>query len=55
MNRIWANRVIAGTKVWAEVPKARKDAVFAELQGRVISGEITKERLAELTGQELST
>ena len=27
MNRIWANRLEAGTQVWASVPNSRKDAV----------------------------
>ena len=35
MNNIWANRLIAGTRVWAEVPESRKEAVAAILRTRV--------------------
>ena len=45
MNKIWANRLIAGTKTWDEVPDNRKKGVEAELQGRVDSGEITQEEM----------
>ncbi|MBQ7609095.1 MAG: hypothetical protein IJU76_14190 [Desulfovibrionaceae bacterium] len=48
MDRIWANRLIAGTKTWNEVPEKRKEAVLAELKARVDSGEITQERLDEI-------
>ena len=44
MNKIWANRLIAGTKTWADVIKAgREDGVLSELKARVASGEITAE------------
>ena len=36
MNEIWANRLIAGTKTWAEVPASRKGAVKAVLGNRVL-------------------
>jgi hypothetical protein len=32
MNRIWANRLEAGTKIWAECPANRKIAVDIILQ-----------------------
>ena len=50
MNEIWANRLIAGTKTWDEVPASRKNAVKNVLRGRVESGEITPEQFEEITG-----
>ena len=52
MNEIWANRLIAGTKVWAQVPASRKNGVKSVLLERVESGEITAERYTEITGEE---
>ena len=53
MNKIWANRLIAGTKTWADVIKAnRVDGVLEELRGRVESGEITAEKFKEITGED---
>ena len=52
MNEIWANRLVAGTKSWAECPASRKNAVKAVLAGRVESEAITAERYAEITGEE---
>lgn len=52
MNEIWANRLIAGTKVWSQVPASRKNGVKAVLLERVESGEITEERYTEITGEE---
>lgn len=51
MNGIWANRLVAGTKLWAEVPASRKAAVKAILAERVSSGTITAERYEEITGE----
>lgn len=51
MIKIWANRLVAGTKTWEDVPSARKEAVLAELKGRVVIGEITAERFEEITGE----
>ena len=48
MDKIWANRLIAGTKVWADVPEKRKEGVLAELISRVATGEITQERVDEI-------
>lgn len=48
MDKIWANRLIAGTKVWTEVPASRKETVKAELERRVQAGEITAERYEEI-------
>lgn len=52
MNKIWANRLIAGTQYWSEVPAYRASAVDAELKSRVASGEITAERYTEITGED---
>ncbi len=51
MNAIWANRLVAGDKQWADVPASRKNAVKAVLAGRVASGAITAEQYADITGE----
>lgn len=51
MAKIWANRLIAGTKTWDEVPAERKVEVLAELKNRVESGKITADKYAEITGE----
>lgn len=51
MAKIWANRIIGGTKVWEQVPASRKASVLEELRNRVESGEITAERFEEITGE----
>lgn len=51
MNEIWANRLIAGTKTWEEMPASRRKAVKAILTERVADGEITAERFEEITGE----
>lgn len=52
MNKIWANRLIAGTQEWSSVPGYRKSGVKAELASRVADGEITADRYLEITGEE---
>lgn len=52
MNEIWANRLAAGTKKWAEVPSSRKNAVKAVLAGRVEKGVITAGQYTGITGEE---
>ena len=52
MNKIWANRLIAGTQVWDSVPDYRKSGVKTELASRVEDGEITADRYAEITGDQ---
>lgn len=52
MNAIWANRLIAGTKTWDEMPASRQKGVKAELADRVESGEITADRYKEITGED---
>lgn len=52
MARIWANRLEAGTKTWAECVKAgRADAVRTVLREDVVAGVITAERYQEITGE----
>lgn len=52
MNKIWANRLIAGNKfTWADVPASRKSGVLEELRSRVESGDITAEKFEEITGE----
>ena len=53
MNRIWANRLIAGTKTWDEVPTNRKNAVKAILAEDVADSKngMTAELYAEITGE----
>ncbi len=48
MNEIWANRLVAGTKAWADVPASRKNGVKAVLRGRVANETITPERYEEI-------
>ncbi len=55
MAKIWANRLVAGTKFWHQVPASRKSAVLEELRSRVESGEITAERFEEITGESCGT
>ena len=51
MNRIWANRLEAGTQEWASVPASRKTAVDAILRADVEAGKLTAERYTEITGE----
>ncbi len=56
MNEIWANRLIAGTKTWAQCVKSgRSESVKAVLQERVKSGVITAEKYKEIVGEEVKT
>lgn len=52
MDKIWANRLIAGTKTWAEMPASRRPGVKAELAKRVDKGEVTQEQYKEITGED---
>ncbi len=52
MNEIWANRLIAGTKTWAQCVKSgRSEGVKKALAERVKSGVLTKEKYNEITGE----
>jgi hypothetical protein len=44
MAKIWANRLIAGTKTWDEVPTSRKSSVKTELKKRVADNIITSDK-----------
>lgn len=48
MDKIWANRLIAGDKAWSDVPEKRRDAVKQELSARVADGIINEERMSEI-------
>ena len=50
MNRIWANRLIAGTQTWNSVPASRKQAVMTILLDYIQEGKITQERYNEILG-----
>ena len=51
MNIIWANRLIAGTKTWAEMPASRRAGV--KKSGRAHNkGEITAEDYKRITGDD---
>lgn len=52
MNVIWANRLIAGTKTWAEMPASRRAGVKKALAERVVDGEITGDDYKRITGDE---
>lgn len=52
MNRIWANRLEAGTQSWEDCVKAgRADAVDAILREDVEAGKLTADRYEEITGE----
>lgn len=50
---IKANRLVAGTRKWAEMPTSRRAGVKAELARRVTDGEISEEQYKEIMGDEL--
>lgn len=52
MDKIWANRLVAGTKSWAEMPASRRPGVKRELARRVTEGEVSKEQYKEITGED---
>lgn len=52
MNIIWANRLIAGTKTWAEMPASRRVGVKKILAERVNKDEITAEDYKRITGDD---
>ena len=51
MDKIWANRLVAGTKTWEEMPASRRPGVKRELAKRVAKGEITAEQYRDITGE----
>lgn len=52
MNEIWANRLIAETKTWAEMPPSRRKAVKDILAARVGNNVIMPEQYETITGEE---
>lgn len=52
MDKIWANRLIAGTKSWAEMPVSRRAGVKKVLAERVNKNEITAEDYKRITGED---
>lgn len=52
MDKIWANRLIAGTKTWAEMPASRRVAVKKVLAERVAEGDITADDYKNITGED---
>lgn len=52
MDKIWANRLIAGTKTWAEMPASRRVGVKKVLDERVNKGEINAEQYRDITGDD---
>ena len=53
MDKIWANRLVAGTKTWDEMPASRRAGVKKILAERAESGEITPEEYQSITGEVL--
>ena len=54
MEKIWANRLIANTKSWEDVPDNRKVAVKAELEARVAADTLSQEKYCEILGIEMT-
>lgn len=52
MDKIWANRLIAGTKTWAEMPASRRVAVKKVLAERVAEGDITADQYKDIAGED---
>lgn len=52
MSVIWANRLIAGTKTWAEMPVSRRAGVKKVLAEHVNKGEITADDYKNITGED---
>lgn len=53
MNQIWANRLIAGTKTWAQCVKSgRAEGVKEVLRERVVNGKVSVKKYLEITGTE---
>lgn len=52
MDKIWANRLIGGTKTWAEMPASRRVGVKKVLAERVNKGKITAEDYKRITGDD---
>jgi hypothetical protein len=51
MNKIWADRLVAGTKTWKQVPASRKEAVNEILLDMVEEGTLTEEHYHQIVGE----
>lgn len=51
MAKVYFDRIMAGTRTYAEVPKKWKPGVKELLIGAVEAGELTPERYEEITGE----
>ena len=53
MNRIWANRLEAGSKTWEQVPESRKEDIKAILAEDVASDKngMNAEKYEAITGE----
>ena len=51
MNEIWANRLVSGTKSWAEMPVSRQNGVKQILANRVVDDVISPEQYEKITGE----
>ena len=52
MEKIWANRLVAGTKTWSVLPASRRAGVKGEVAKRVAEGEINQEQYKVITGED---
>lgn len=54
MGRIYADLLIAGEKVWADIPTKNntQTKVLVVLKQDVVDGRLTPERFKEITGQD---
>ena len=51
MNKLYANKIIAGQLTLASVPASRKQGVIAVLQEYVEQGKITQEQFEQYTAE----
>ncbi|MCM1059102.1 MAG: XkdX family protein [Eubacterium sp.] len=51
MSKIWVNQLIAGTKVWSEMPASRRKEAKGILLNKFLEGEITAEQYETITGE----
>ena len=52
MAKIWAERILAGTRNFEKVPASLKNAVKENLQARLKNGEISEEEFYKALGGE---
>lgn len=51
MNKIWVNRLIAGTQTWNNVPTSRKNAIKEILRQYVKENKITEDKYNEIVNE----